>query len=121
MLMNSIHAYNIHLNLCLVSPNSNFHLQKHHLAKLVKLRRKALQGVSRAAYQLFENNKVKEALTQANTLLVPGLAALTVNHCEGDMEVVEAVREEWCQYLTHPGLTEGNSLIYTAFFFFIVS
>ena len=53
---------------------------------------------------------MKEALTQANTLLVPGLAALTVNHCEGDMEVVEAVREEWCQYLTHPGLTEGNSL-----------
>ena len=66
-----------------------------------------MQGVSRTAYNLFENSNVSEALKQANTLLVPGLRVLSANPCEGDMEVLEAVREEWCQYLTHPGLTEG--------------
>ena len=62
------------------------------------------------AYKLFEENKVREALKQANSLLVPGLGVLASNPCEGDMEVLESVREEWCQYLTHPGLSEGTVL-----------
>lgn len=92
--------------------SEDFGLQKRHLAILAELRRKALLGVSRAAYKLFEENNVSEALKQANSLLVPGLGALAVNPCDGDTEVLEAVREEWCQYLTHPGLSEGTSLTY---------
>ena len=90
--------------------SEDFSLQKRHLAILADLRRRALLGVSRAAYRLFEENNVSEALKQANSLLVPGLGALAGNPCNGDTEVLEAVREEWCQYLTHPGLSEGKFL-----------
>ena len=106
----SVHAYNLHTDLCKLSSSDDFNLQKHHIAMLVELRKRGLQGISRTAYKLFENNKVQEALKQANSLLVPGLGALAANPCEGDMEVLEAVREEWCQYLAHPGLTEGTTI-----------
>ena len=105
--MHSIHAYNIHTDICKLSSSEDFSLLKRHLLLLVELRRKGLQGVSRSAYQLFENNQVKPALQQANSSLIPGLGALAANPHEGDMDVLEAVREEWCQYLTHPGLSEG--------------
>ena len=97
--------------------SEDFGLQKRHLAVLTKLRRKALLGVSRAAYKLFENNNVREALKQANSLLVPGLGALAGNPCDGDTEVLEAVREEWCQYLTHPGLSEGTVVCYSCIYY----
>ena len=106
-LMYSVHAHNLHTDIYRVSGSEDFSLQKRHLTILVELRRKALQGVSKAAYKLFENNNVREALKEANSLLVPGLAALARSPCEGDNEVLAAVREEWCQYLTHPGLSEG--------------
>ena len=107
----SVHAYNYHIDIFRMTGSEDFGLQKRHLAMLVELRRKALLGVSRAAYKLFENNDVREALKQANSLLVPGLGALAGNPCDGDTEVVEAVREEWCQYLTHPGLSEGTLML----------
>ena len=106
----SVHAYNYHTDIFRMTGSEDFSLQKRHLAILADLRRKALLGVSRAAYRLFEENNVSEALKQANSLLVPGLGALAGNPCDGDTEVLEAVREEWCQYLTHPGLSEGKSL-----------
>ena len=108
----SVHAYNYHTDIFRITGSEDFGLQKRHLAILIELRRKSLQGVSRAAYKLFENNNVREALKQANSLLVPGLGALAANPCEGDTEVLEAVREEWCQYLTHPGLSEGTLVEY---------
>lgn len=43
----------------------------------------------------------------AGTLLVAGLRELTEKPSAGDKETVEAVREEWCQCLVHPGLNEG--------------
>ena len=111
----SVHAYNYHTDIFRMTGSEDFSLQKRHLAILADLRRKALVGVSRAAYRLFEENNVSEALKQANSLLVPGLGALAGNPCDGDTEVLEAVREEWCQYLTHPGLSDGKFLtcIYT--------
>ena len=105
--MYSVYAHNHHTDIYRISGREEFSLQKRHLAILAELRRKSLQGVSRTAYKLFENNNVREALKQANSLLVPGLAALAASPCEGDTVVLEAVREEWCQYLTHPGLSEG--------------
>ena len=108
----SVHAYNLHTDISKLSGSDDFSLQKRHLALLVQLRRQSLQGISRTAYKLFEDNNVREALKEANSLLVPGLGALVANPCEGDMGVVEAVREEWCQYLTHPGLTEGEYYYY---------
>ena len=108
MLTSSVHAYNFHTDLYKLSGNDDFNLQKRHVALLVELRRRGLQGVSKTAYKLFEDSNVREALKQANTLLVPGLKVLSASPCDGDTEVLESVREEWCQYLTHPGLTEGR-------------
>ena len=113
VLSHSIHAYNMHTDICKLSSNDDFSIQRRHLDLLVELRRKALQGVSRTAYQLFENNQVRPALQQANSALVPGLGAMSANPHEGDVNVLEAVREEWCQYLNHPGLSEGKGTLTT--------
>jgi hypothetical protein len=108
----SVHAYNFHTDIFKITGSEDFGLQKRHLAILAELRRKALLGVSRAAYKLFEDSNVGEALKQANSLLVPGLGALAGNPSDGDTEVLEAVRKEWCQYLAHPELSEGKFLTY---------
>ena len=88
----SVHAFNHHTDLRKLSGSNEFNLQKRHVALLLELRRRGLQGVSRTAYGLFENSNVSEALKQANTFLVPGLRVLSANPCEGDMEVLAVVR-----------------------------
>ena len=67
----------------------------------------SLQGTSSAALDLFESGEARKALDVAGTLLVAGLRELTEKPSAGDKETVEAVREEWCQCLVHPGLNEG--------------
>jgi hypothetical protein len=84
-----------------ITGSEDFGLQKRHLAILAKLYRKALLGVSRAAFKPFEDSNVGEAIKQVNLLLVPGLGALAGNPSDGDTEVLEGVREEWCQSIWH--------------------
>ena len=56
---------------------------------------------------LFKSGHVRDAFSLAGSLLVPALGAVAQVPCEGDEAVVERVREEWCNYLTHRSLSEG--------------
>ena len=75
------------------------------------------QSISSTAKVLFESGEVKQALSLADTLLIPTLKAFSVRKCEGDEEVLESVREEWCQCLMHPSLKKGKGVIipYTSY------
>lgn len=82
-------------------------LQSRHLSLLHSLKCKALQEVSSKAYAMFERGEVRDGIQIANSLVVPALAQLSrESEAEGE-EVLEKVREEWCQCLNRPGLNEG--------------
>lgn len=98
-------------------------LQPSHLSLLRCLRAKTLQEVSSLAYCRFENGSLQEGLQIACALVVPALAQIAGGMCGGDVragdvragdgvaeevEVVEKVREEWCQCLNGPHLSEGQ-------------
>ena len=59
---------------------------------------------------MFEHGQVRDGIQVANTLVVPALAQLSREGGagEGDGEVLERVREEWCQCLGRPDLNEGR-------------
>ena len=70
------------------------------------------------AYCMFESGSLQEGLQIACALVVPALSQIAGDvrggsGClgeEGDgveVEVVEKVREEWCQCLNRPQLSEG--------------
>ena len=61
------------------------------------------------AIQLFDQGQVGAALEMATVLLVPALKSLAELPCPGDEEVVERVREDWCNCLTHPSLSDGEA------------
>ncbi len=97
-------------------------LRTSHLLLLRCLRAKCLQEVSSLAYRKFDSSNVQEGIQIALALVVPAMnqtsesmAILEGN--EQEKEVVEAeevgaiekVREEWCQCLNRPHLSEGRS------------
>ena len=65
---------------------------------------------------MFERGDVRDGIQIANTLVVPALAQLSREsggssggRSGGEAEeVLEKVREEWCQCLNRPGLNEGG-------------
>ena len=90
-------------------------LQPYHLTLLHSLKCHALQEVSSKAYRMFERGKVRDGIQLANTLVVPALAQLSREMARAgggaggrDKEVLERVREEWCQCLGRPNLNEGE-------------
>lgn len=87
-----------------VSPRNSLHA--HHLKLLQCIKSQALQEVSSKAYKMFEMGRVRDGIQLANTLVVPALAQLSRDG-GGDREVLEKVREEWCQCLGRPDLNEG--------------
>ena len=66
------------------------------------------QGMSGTGYRLFESGKVQEALSLANTFLIPALKAFSLRPCDGDEVVLEMVKSDWCNCLIHPSLSEGE-------------
>lgn len=90
-------------------------LQPQYLKLLQSLKCRALQEVSGKAYKMFERGCVRDGIQLANTLVVPALAQLSREGGggEGDREVLEKVREEWCQCLGRPDLNEGTLIIMT--------
>ena len=68
-----------------------------------------VQEVSLGAITLFDRGQVQAALETATTLLVPALKSMSDLRCPGDDAVMERVREEWCNCLTHPSLS-GSEL-----------
>lgn len=78
------------------------------VAMLGKIRRQAVQGVSKKAFNQFENGDVDEAIQLAGGLLLPSLKALSLCVCDEDGKAMETVRETWCQCLVQPSLTEAQ-------------
>jgi hypothetical protein len=72
------------------------------------LRRRALMEVSRGAIGLFDQGNVRAALEMATNFLVPTLKSMSELRCPGDDGVMERVREEWCNCLTHPSLSSSE-------------
>lgn len=107
VMSNAITAYCVYLTLAQSSSNDALNIKPLHMALLVQLRRRSLQQSSDLIYRIFEKGEVVSAMKIANTHLVPSLGAFAMSICPGDEDVLEKVREEWCQCLTHPGLTEG--------------
>ena len=70
------------------------------------------QEVGSEAFQLFEQGQVRAALEMADHLLVPALKAVAEYPCAGDDSVVEKVREEWCNCLMHPSLSESELTVH---------
>ena len=68
-----------------------------------------MQEVSNGAIDLFDRGQVGTALEMANILLVPTLKSMSELRCTEDEEVMERVREDWCNCLTHPSLSDGES------------
>ena len=60
---------------------------------------------------MFEQGEIRSGLQVANTLVVPALAQLSRESGGGGEEVLEKVREEWCQCLNRPDLNEGEHMI----------
>ena len=69
------------------------------------------QEVSRGAIGLFDQGNVRAALEMATDFLVPTLKSMAELRCPGDDGVMERVREEWCNCLTHPSLSSSESLL----------
>ncbi len=57
---------------------------------------------------MFEKGEVRDGIQIANTLVVSALAQLSRESGREGEEVLEKVREEWCQCLNRPGLNEGE-------------
>jgi len=104
----------------LESHSDTLSLSPTHLYLLRRLRAKSLQQVSTIAFKKFESTDIKDGLQIATTLVVPALSQISCEvgggrdegHEEGtvtaeEVGVVEKVREEWCQCLNRPHLTEG--------------
>ena len=66
-----------------------------------------LQEVSHVGTDCFASGKVTQGLAIGNNLIVPALKELSLRPFIGDEQVIERVREDWCQCLGQNDLTEG--------------
>ena len=66
-----------------------------------------LQEVSHVGTDSFASGKVTQGLAIGNNLIVPALKELSLRPFIGDEQVIERVREDWCQCLGQNDLTEG--------------
>ena len=64
-----------------------------------------------SAMDMFDQGQVGTALEIATVLLVPALKSMSELQCPGDDAVMERVREDWCNCLTHPSLS-GSEFIH---------
>lgn len=67
-----------------------------------------MQEVSIGAMDMFDQGHVRTALETATVLLVPAFKSISELPCPGDEQVIERVREDWCNCLTHPSLSDGE-------------
>lgn len=58
--------------------------------------------------EMFDQGHVRAALETATVLLVPAFKSMSELPCPGDEQVIERVREDWCNCLTHPSLSDGK-------------
>ena len=70
-----------------------------------------VQEVSVGAMEMFDQGQVGAALETATVLLVPALKSMAELPCPGDEEVMERVREDWCNCLTHPSLSDSEPVL----------
>lgn len=70
-----------------------------------------MQEVSISAMEMFDQGHVRAALETATVLLVPALKSMSELPCPGDEQVIERVREDWCNCLTHPSLSDGKKSV----------
>lgn len=70
-----------------------------------------MQEVSIGAMEMFDQGHVRTALETATVLLVPAFKSISELPCPGDEQVIERVREDWCNCLTHPSLSDGKPLL----------
>ena len=68
-----------------------------------------IQDLSDAAIAKFDEGQVREALEMATRFLVPSLKSMSETRCLEDDGVMAKVREDWCNCLTHPSLSSGES------------
>lgn len=64
--------------------------------------------MSDGAIAMFDRGQVRAALETATILLVPTLKSMSELPYSMDNEVMERVREDWCNCLTHPSLSSGE-------------